>query len=650
MSSSSLTGPPLPVLSFGNLDPPAPSSLPPFPTLVLPSASTCTQATDAPMGAARGDFASSSSSPNLPQPTLPDLQHVARCVLKAKRIAVVCGAGISTASGIPDFRSSAGLFESLKKQYPDARLSSGKDLFDVGLFASEQNAAIFYNMIAELKKQTDAVEPTAFHGWLKELDDQGKLFRVYTQNIDALEERAGLTYGLGDTSLPLPPRRAPRSPTKAPRPSAAAVRAPSPTPTPSSSRLQPTSSQSSLSSCSFASESSSYPTPRPSPSPPPPPPAPTHSTIPRCIPLHGHLSTLSCSHCSLTTPLAPFLPLLSAGQGPACPRCMEIESARFAAGDRSRGVGVLKPDVVLYGEEHKDGERVGEITRRDLMGQRPDLLLVVGTTLKVKGTKRLVRELSKVIKPAPREPAEDEELEMPSSSLASNASTSSASKKRPRTKPPPKMHTLYLNYDFPTPSRDWAGVFDCWLRGDIQEFVRAVKDEEERMAGEAGGKGKGKGKVPAAAAGKKAPTTKKAEAKAGAKGGGKTKTPSGAGKPRQTLIKAQQAPLPNTEKRSPGPLPPSVALPSLCPPQPVVEIPRPRPAPRDRSLTPGARSSAQSAPASAATSGRRSARSSTVQATQSSLAKAGGAGRVQRLGFVVTKRSVGSVTGTGKAK
>lgn len=45
------------------------------------------------------------------------------------------GAGISTASGIPDFRSGAGLFESLKKQYPDAKLSSGKDLFDVGLFA-----------------------------------------------------------------------------------------------------------------------------------------------------------------------------------------------------------------------------------------------------------------------------------------------------------------------------------------------------------------------------------------------------------------------------------------------------------------------------------------------------------------------------------
>lgn len=45
------------------------------------------------------------------------------------------GAGISCASGIPDFRSSAGLFESLKKQHPEARLSSGKDLFDASLFS-----------------------------------------------------------------------------------------------------------------------------------------------------------------------------------------------------------------------------------------------------------------------------------------------------------------------------------------------------------------------------------------------------------------------------------------------------------------------------------------------------------------------------------
>ncbi|GAA5945841.1 hypothetical protein JCM10213_008203 [Rhodosporidiobolus nylandii] len=447
-----MSTPPMAVLSFGNVQPPAQADLPGFPTVVLPTEQLPGQ---------QGPSSSQASSSSVGGSSI-DLQHVARSVLKAKRVAVVCGAGISTASGIPDFRSGAGLFKSLKEQYPDARLSSGKDLFDVGLFANESNTAIFYNMIAELKKQADAVEPTPFHAWLKELDDEGKLFRVYTQNIDALEEKAGLSYGLGDPSLPLPSRRQSRSPAK---PRASTSVSSTRAPTPSSSALQPTSSQAS------ADTSSSYPTPRPSPSPPPP----THATIPRVIPLHGHLSTLSCSACKHVAPTSSHLPLLASGAAPICPACTETETARTAAGGRSRGVGLLRPDVVLYGEEHKDGERVGEITRRDLLGARPDLLIVVGTTLKVKGTKRLVRELAKVTKPPMKE-------NDPSSS-ASQGSAAGGGRKRGREKPPP-VHTLYLNYDFPTPSRDWQGLFDVWARGDIQSFVAALKAEKEVLRAE----------------------------------------------------------------------------------------------------------------------------------------------------------------------
>lgn len=36
-------------------------------------------------------------------------------------------------------------------------------------------------MIAELKNMADEAQPTAFHRFLKSLDDDGKLFRVYTQ-------------------------------------------------------------------------------------------------------------------------------------------------------------------------------------------------------------------------------------------------------------------------------------------------------------------------------------------------------------------------------------------------------------------------------------------------------------------------------------
>ncbi|GAA5895736.1 hypothetical protein JCM8208_005073, partial [Rhodotorula glutinis] len=467
----------LPVVDFGsslNLAHLAQSAqLPPLPTAPTTTTTRTRQ------------LAASTSAPAPPPPPVvprnPDLQHVARTVLKAKRIAVVCGAGISTATGIPDFRSGAGLFESLKKQYPDARLSSGKDLFDVGLFQSEQTASIFYNMIAALHKQADGVAPTAFHSWLKQLDDDGKLFRVYTQNIDALEEKAGLTYGLGDKTLPLPPRRraaAPRSPSKPSTTATSAHASGSTTPLPaalSAPALGPTSSQMSLASSTASTASTSYPTPRSSQSPPP-----THSTIPRCIPLHGHLSTLSCSLCKLVTPTASYLDLLSSGTAPLCPACLAKEALRSAAGERARGVGVLRPDVVLYGEEHKDGERVGEITQRDLMGQRPDLLIVVGTTLKVKGTKRLVRELAKVIKPV----SSSSSTASSSSAASTSSSTATSAPSSTSAKPAP-VHTIYLNAEFPSPAREWADVFDVWCRGDIQEFVAALAREAGRIETEA---------------------------------------------------------------------------------------------------------------------------------------------------------------------
>ncbi|KAK4058694.1 hypothetical protein OIO90_000138 [Microbotryomycetes sp. JL221] len=446
---------PLPVVEFGQVPPSAPNTLPPFPCTFDPE----------------------------PGPSQVSLASVVAQVNKAKRVAVVCGAGISCASGIPDFRSSGGLFDTLKRQYPEARLNSGKDLFDASLFQSEQNAAIFFTMISELKQMADKAAPTSFHRFLKSLDDQGKLFRVYTQNIDGLEEKVGLTYGLGDKSLPLPPRRAPRSPTKPAR-----MAGPPPT---SLSNVTKKAVE-----MAAKHETTGLPYPSPAPSPPHHDGSlggVTHAQIPKCIPLHGVLSTMSCAHCSTTEPISPYLTELGQGQAISCPTCQVVEESRTSKGVRSRGVGKLKPDVVLYGEEHKDGERVGEITRRDLMGARPDLLLVVGTSLKVPGTKRLVRELAKVIKPPskPSTAVEDEEggneeedgdCKMPSASMQSTtscASTASTGSRSTRSRPPP-VHVVYLNYEFPKPSTEWREVFDVWMRGDVQEFVEMVeKDKRE---------------------------------------------------------------------------------------------------------------------------------------------------------------------------
>lgn len=98
------------------------------------------------------------------------------------------GAGISVDAGIPDFRSSEGIFQTLKRDNPD--LSSGKDLFDAKVFNSPATTKMFNMMIGNLAGQAADAQPTAFHQLLKTLDDRGKLLRCYTQNIDCLEASA----------------------------------------------------------------------------------------------------------------------------------------------------------------------------------------------------------------------------------------------------------------------------------------------------------------------------------------------------------------------------------------------------------------------------------------------------------------------------
>lgn len=82
------------------------------------------------------------------------LEHVISAICHAKRVVVVCGtcrargiaiwtdmlmasrtgAGVSVGAGIPDFRSSNGLFNTVKRNNSSAGLTSGKDLFHARVF------------------------------------------------------------------------------------------------------------------------------------------------------------------------------------------------------------------------------------------------------------------------------------------------------------------------------------------------------------------------------------------------------------------------------------------------------------------------------------------------------------------------------------
>ncbi|KAJ5561964.1 Sirtuin family [Penicillium sp. DV-2018c] len=100
-----------------------------------------------------------------------------------KDIVVIAGAGISTAAGIPDFRSSDGLFKYLQKKHN--LKASGKLLFDAAVYQDEALTAPFHEMVRSLSEADP--KPTAFHEMLARLGTESRLKRLYTQNIDGIE-------------------------------------------------------------------------------------------------------------------------------------------------------------------------------------------------------------------------------------------------------------------------------------------------------------------------------------------------------------------------------------------------------------------------------------------------------------------------------
>ncbi|ODQ66123.1 SIR2-domain-containing protein [Nadsonia fulvescens var. elongata DSM 6958] len=104
---------------------------------------------------------------------------------KFKSIVFLVGAGISTSSGIPDFRSpETGLYANLSKlnlPYPEA-------VFDIEYF--RENPEPFYTLAGEL--WPGKFHPSKFHGFMRLIEKKGWLKRIYTQNIDTLERMTGI--------------------------------------------------------------------------------------------------------------------------------------------------------------------------------------------------------------------------------------------------------------------------------------------------------------------------------------------------------------------------------------------------------------------------------------------------------------------------
>lgn len=109
------------------------------------------------------------------------IQEFKELVDKSNNIVFFGGAGVSTESGIPDFRSKDGLYNQ-KYKYPPEEILSHEFFIE--------NTEEFYKFYKD-KMDSLKYEPNITHKKLAYLEQEGKLKAVITQNIDGLHQKAG---------------------------------------------------------------------------------------------------------------------------------------------------------------------------------------------------------------------------------------------------------------------------------------------------------------------------------------------------------------------------------------------------------------------------------------------------------------------------
>ncbi|MBR6498590.1 MAG: NAD-dependent protein deacylase [Clostridia bacterium] len=109
------------------------------------------------------------------------IQALQKIIDSSRRVVFFGGAGVSTESGIPDFRSKDGLYNQKYKYPPEVMLS--RSFFDT-------HPKEFFDFYRD-KLLPEGVKPNKAHLKLAEMEKAGRLSAVVTQNIDGLHQAAG---------------------------------------------------------------------------------------------------------------------------------------------------------------------------------------------------------------------------------------------------------------------------------------------------------------------------------------------------------------------------------------------------------------------------------------------------------------------------
>ncbi|KAF8325816.1 DHS-like NAD/FAD-binding domain-containing protein [Cantharellus anzutake] len=349
----------------------------------------------------------SASSPSTPDHagSRKSLHALSLAVAKSKRVIVVTGAGISCSSGIPDFRSSDGLYNLVKSRYPNVVLR-GRDLFSASLFREPESTRLFYSFIAELKLCIDKAHPAPAHHFIKTLDTKGKLLRSYTQNIDGLEDRVNLPSSAYSTK--------------------------------GKGKL-------------------------------------FNSKEVKNVQLHGDIHRVRCVICNASFPyMDEHLSTFLNGAPPPCPDCSNRSESRIARNARALAVGTLRPSIILYDEAHPHADEIGIISTRDI-SRKPDLVIIMGTSLKVHGIKRLVKDFAGAVH------ATSKDKNITPDATQTTLPTSPSQACKPSSVILTMKNTrLVVFVNRTPPPADLASFIDVWVEGDTDVWCAKVEADWRR--------------------------------------------------------------------------------------------------------------------------------------------------------------------------
>jgi NAD-dependent SIR2 family protein deacetylase len=333
----------------------------------------------------------SSTTPELPEASIQELSQLTIDTDQSELSQVFSEDPSSSTE--PSFTSSASLSRTASdistRTLPNLK---GRDLFDCRIWSNPFETSIFYMFVSSLREKIKNVKTTTeTHKFIRVLRDGGRLVRNYTQNIDMFEKREGLCQELD---------QGPGSKGRF------------------NSKFQKEARQSGV---------ERY-----------------DNRLGGCevVALHGSLERLRCNLCGQSSSWDEphLLAATYAGTAPDCQRCTDSHSHRTSRGRRGLAIGRLRPDIVLYGEDHPHSNLISPIVTHDL-NLSPDILLIMGTSLRVHGLKVMIREFAKAV-------------HMKGGKV------------------------VFVNQTKPSEST-WGEFIDYWVAWDCDEWVMDLRDRRE---------------------------------------------------------------------------------------------------------------------------------------------------------------------------